>query len=388
MGFRVAVVGAGIGGLTLAHALRWRGIECVVFDRDTGPGDTAGYRLHLTAAAVRVLSRMLPDDSMRALRECGAGAEAFTQFAVLDHRGATRLRLPITHSGEVLMIGRRPLREILARGLERVIHWNTPVHDLHDSPAGTEFDLLVVADGANSRLAGQWIGRPTARHAGVVGIAGRSPLPQRIPADLHRGPAFAIGPRGVGAFFSLHATRSTDPAAEPPALIWSVGVRSPAVNAGGSSQADLIAEVHRLTRDWSADFHTLVDGTEPGSVALFPFFLPAALGPWPPGKVTLLGDAIHPMPPTAGSGAGTAILDAAHLATDLATYPPAEATGVYQRRLLDYAPPAVDESRPSLAWQSRLADPLLFALADRLLLPAAGAAFDLARAASTWRGQR
>jgi 2-polyprenyl-6-methoxyphenol hydroxylase-like FAD-dependent oxidoreductase len=31
---RVGVVGAGTGGLTLAHALRCRGIECVVLERD------------------------------------------------------------------------------------------------------------------------------------------------------------------------------------------------------------------------------------------------------------------------------------------------------------------------------------------------------------------
>jgi 2-polyprenyl-6-methoxyphenol hydroxylase-like FAD-dependent oxidoreductase len=153
------------------------------------------------------------------LRECGAGNDAFRRFAVLDHRGRTRLRIPIRHSGEVLLIGRRPLRAVLARGLEENIRWGTPATGWTPSPDGvvladgTEVDLLVAADGTGSRTAQRWLGRATARRSGVIGIAGRSLLPQRIPADLRAGPAFAIGPGGVGAFLSMHDGRGRDPAA-------------------------------------------------------------------------------------------------------------------------------------------------------------------------------
>jgi len=44
---------------------------------------------------------------------------------------------------------------------------------------------------------------------------------------------------------------------------------------------------------------------------------------------------------------------------------------------LTYAPPAVDEARPSLLWQRRLANPLLFALAVHVALPSADAALHL-----------
>lgn len=356
-------MGAGIGGLTLAHALRRRGIDCVVLDRDAGPGATDGYRLHLTEEAFTALGEVLPESSMRALRDCGAGNKSFRQFAVLDHRGRTRLRIPIEHAGEVLLIGRRPLRTILARGLEDQIRWRTTVTE----PPGPEFDLVVAADGTGSRIARQWVGRPTARRSGIIGIAGRAQLPQRIPADLHDGLAFMIGPRGVGAFLSLHADPGDDPAAEEPYVVWSVAAPLDAAD------GDLKALAHRLTAGWTDDFHTLIDRSEPGSVAAFPFFFPAALEPWPAGRVTLLGDAVHPMPPTGGAGASTAILDAVHLARDLATMPSATALATYQARLLRYAPPAVDEARPALRWQRRLAHTVLFALATEVGLPAAGA---------------
>ncbi|MEU4625143.1 hypothetical protein AB0G04_34860 [Actinoplanes sp. NPDC023801] len=67
----------------------------------------------------------------------------------------------------------------------------------------------------------------------------------------------------------------------------------------------------------------------------------------------------------AGSGADTAILDTAHLAADLGTLPMWEALATYRTRLRTCAPAALDEAHPSVRWQRRPADPVLFALAMR-----------------------
>jgi salicylate hydroxylase len=378
---RIAIVGAGIGGLTLAHALRRRGLDCVVLERDASAAQTAGYRLHLTEQAVAALTGAVPAAIMAALRECGTGAESFRQFSILDHRGRTRLRLPAYRDEDVLMIGRRPLRAVLARGLGDVVRWGTAVEGhtesaggvrvhLRDHP-GLDVDVLVGADGVRSRVARGLLGRPGATPAGVTGIAGRTPLTARVlrqvPASLVRGPAFVIGPGGIGSFLSLHRPRpSGDPAAEQPYLIWSVAYRG---DPGSSPPAELVAEALRLTPAWSPGMRALMAAADVPSTAAFPFWFPAALEPWPVGRVTLLGDAIHPMPPTGGAGASTAILDAAHLADDLARHPLRTALTGYQKRLLTYAPAAVDEARPPLAWQRRLANPVLRVLGTEVALP-------------------
>jgi hypothetical protein len=70
----VGVAGAGIGGPVLAQALRARGVEGTVSERDRAPGDTAGYRLHPDPAAPAALRRALPAGRLTALLAGGGPA--------------------------------------------------------------------------------------------------------------------------------------------------------------------------------------------------------------------------------------------------------------------------------------------------------------------------
>jgi salicylate hydroxylase len=397
---RVGIVGAGIGGLALAHCLRERRIECVVFDRDASVAETAGYRLHLNDAALTALALGLPGDLLAAMRASGTGPESFQHFAVLDHHGRARLRIPRPAGEDVLMIGRRPLRTLLARGLDGVVQWGRHVTDytllddrvrldFRDGPKA-DVDVLVGADGIRSAVARRLLGRPGARPAGVTAIAGRTPLTPRtsrwVPRALFRGPGFVLGPYGIGAFLSVHRPGIGRPPAdavrEPPYVVWSVAARLDQLSADPAAlrSDELVAEANRLTARWAPPLRKLIAASDTGSAAAFPFWFPAALAPWPAGRVTLLGDAVHPMPPTAGAGANTALLDAVHLADDLAHRPVEAALSAYQSRLLVYAPAAVDEARPPLVWQRRSANPALRLLATELFLPTADAALRLTRA--------
>src|SRR5690242_19162645 len=81
--FTVIIAGAGLGGLALAQGLRRRGIDVVVYERDSAV-DTRrqGYRLHLDAAARGALHRVLPAP-LRALFDATTGTPK-PRFTVLD----------------------------------------------------------------------------------------------------------------------------------------------------------------------------------------------------------------------------------------------------------------------------------------------------------------
>jgi 2-polyprenyl-6-methoxyphenol hydroxylase-like FAD-dependent oxidoreductase len=86
------------------------------------------------------------------------------------------------------------------------------------------------------------------------------------------------------------------------------------------------------------------------ATAAFPITLRSCtrIEPWPTGRVTLLGDAIHPMTPAAGAGANTALRDAARLTQALATAPDVQravdALADYEAEMITYATDVVDRS--------------------------------------------
>ncbi len=63
---KIIIIGAGLGGLTLAQSLRRSDISVQIFERDNGPFDRPqGYRLHLDTDAVNAAREVLVDKRQR-----------------------------------------------------------------------------------------------------------------------------------------------------------------------------------------------------------------------------------------------------------------------------------------------------------------------------------
>ena len=169
-----------------------------------------------------------------------------------------------------------------------------------------EADGLIGADGINSVIRAQLHGAAPPVYRGYTIWRGLAPNPGglvrgHLSETWGTGQRFGIMPIGQGRV-CWYATQN-GPAAQPD-------------TAAGRQQ-----EVLKLFRGWHAPIPALIESTPAGVILKTDACDRPALGPWGRGRVTLLGDAAHPMTPNMGQGACMAIEDAAALAKVLAGAP-------------------------------------------------------------------
>ncbi|MGC5223505.1 FAD-dependent oxidoreductase [Micromonospora sp. DT81.3] len=390
---RVVVCGAGIGGLTLAQALR-TSCDVTVVERDDEAVSTGGYRLAINGAATAVLARSLGGDLMAEVRAVSDGADRFAQFTVATDRLRPLLIAPEDPDEDRLLAQRRALRLLLTRGLEDRILWSTRVTRVEQSDgsavvhldSGEELaaDLVVGAEGAKSPTVRAVTIRAPDSDLHLTGIAGSTPRTPGavVPRFLRRGPALAFSADGTGMFLSLTSSGSGPLSPEiaeavgSPSLVW--GLIAPSSRVGpapGRTPDDLVATALRLTRHWHPWMAERIEAADRGRVAAFSFRAadPARdFTPWRPRNITALGDAIHAMPPTGGQAAATAIRDAGELADNVLAHTRGELTldealRRYHRSLRAWAVPALRESLGPVRVIRALGNPGVALLARPLL---------------------
>src|SRR5437764_7823427 len=126
---RVAVAGAGLGGLCLAQGLVRAGVDTHVYERDTALDvRRQGYRLHLDARAGLALEKCLPPKLFRLfLATTGRPGTRVTVLSahlrVLHETAGSPDRDPDNPATLSTSADRGTLREILAAGLDDRIHY-------------------------------------------------------------------------------------------------------------------------------------------------------------------------------------------------------------------------------------------------------------------------
>jgi 2-polyprenyl-6-methoxyphenol hydroxylase-like FAD-dependent oxidoreductase len=209
---------------------------------------------------------------------------------------------------------------------------------------GTEIvcDVLVGADGLHSRVRAQLLadGEPVYRGYTVWRGVARLEDPALQPgtaAEIYgAGRRFGVGPVGLGR------TGWWATANEPLATTESASEHAP--------------KLSRLFEGWCAPVRELIEATPSETILRNAAHDRPAAARWGVGRVTMLGDAAHPMTPNFGQGGCIAIEDAAVLARCLSKYGDAEqALRAYEARRRTRADRVVSYSRRYGAfgqWQS------------------------------------
>ena len=204
-GMRIAIVGGGIGGLTVALALREFGFEAEVYEQAPELLDV-GAAIAVWPNAMRVLERLRLGDTIRAY------AGEMNEIRWLNTRGhllnqlsiSGALALPRADLQATLLHASQPAKIHLGHSLVSYEQQHDKVIATFTNGNSIEADFLIGADGIHSDVRAQFLGADQPIYRGYTvwrGIAAFAPasIPPATAIEIHgRGRRFGIGPVGAG----------------------------------------------------------------------------------------------------------------------------------------------------------------------------------------------
>jgi 2-polyprenyl-6-methoxyphenol hydroxylase-like FAD-dependent oxidoreductase len=329
---RVLVVGGGIGGLAAGIALRRVGIAPVVVEQ-AGGLEAVGAGLALAANAVQALERLGVADAIR-----GRGLRT-DRLVALKTDGRPLIDLAL-EGREMLGVHRAGLQEVLAKELGDALRLGASCVGFRDegdrvtmrleNGEELEGDVLVGADGLRSKSRA-WLlddGRPT--YAGYTGWRAvtrfeHESLRGRMTETWGRGVRFGLIPIGGGRLYWFVSESRPEP--EAPLV-------------PGRKQ-----DLARLVAGWHEPIEEALAATREEAISGTGIYWRKPTRTWGRGRVTLLGDAAHPMTPDLSQGAAQALEDAVVLAASLRDAPdPVAGLRAYESARRDRAAQVVKRS--------------------------------------------
>ena len=338
---RVVIIGAGIGGLAAAGALRKLGCEVLVFERSSELGEV-GAGLQIGPNGVKVLRALGLEHTLG-----GLACEPTNIVSLAWDDAHLRFREPLKaiaterYGAPYITAHRADLHRLLAQGVpDHAITLDVQCTGVGATPRGAvarfadgkevEADVVVGADGIRSVVRAALFGEAPARFTEQTAWRGIVPI--------------ACVPTQVGPGKSVHV--------DPGEYVGWIGPTGHVIcyPIRGGELYNLF--IGRVSQDWAEESWTVPSSKEK-MLESFAGWNEALLGmfekvqevyrwgiydrdpltQWTKGRMTLLGDAAHPMMPTLAQGASITLEDAYALARNLARRgdDPSAALAFYER---------------------------------------------------------
>jgi 6-hydroxynicotinate 3-monooxygenase len=312
---RIAVIGAGLGGTTATILLQKACYRVKLYEQAPTLG-RIGAGINLSPNVTRILRHIgildalseigcLPHERLRREWDTGRVTYAFPVDKFQELYGAPHL---IVHRGDL----QEALTGAVAPG---ALELGKRLVDLKETTSGAvltfadgstdEADIVVGADGINSRLREILLGPEPPIYTGEV--AYRGIFPRALIGDLHV-PDHTKWTAPDGTHILIYCmTKARDE------IYFVTGVQEP--DWSSDNYNPQTADLARM-RSYFSGFHSEVRRVLDACPAAtrWPILERAPLPLWSKGRIVLLGDACHPMRPHMGQGAAMAIEDAAMLA--------------------------------------------------------------------------
>jgi salicylate hydroxylase len=315
----IAIVGAGIAGLTAARALQTFGFRVRVYEQASRLGEV-GAGLTISPNATHVLNAIglegvLERIGMRPTRggvkhwrtgellvEIPRGQDMLARYGAAYyqvHRADLHAAL-----AEAIQ-AHDPGTIVLGRCFESLLDDGQRVQLRFAGGASATAAVAIGADGLRSNVRQSLFGAQQPKFTGYIAYRGLVPV-SRLPAGIIN-PTSCLS-TGPGRSFTRYLLRGGT-------LVNFVGLceRHDWAEEGWSIRAS-VEEVLAEYADWYEDVRTIIRHTPPEGLIKWALFDREPLARWTVGRVALLGDAAHPMLPFLGQGAAMGIEDAMLLA--------------------------------------------------------------------------
>ncbi len=319
----ISIVGAGIGGLVAALALKKRGHKPIIYEKTESLSEL-GAGIQLSPNANKVL------EYLGVMEELQADVYEPEAFQFVHYRTGKILAQQTLKNSSLKIYGspnydvhRADLQKALLTVINKEeiqIEKNSEILDLYEEANSAfirtkesviESDVVIGADGIHSIVRKKLWGEDQARYTGNVAWRMLVPIKEISSEFLQQNTKVWLGPKKHFVQYLVKGGKFLNCVCLVEQNHW--------MNEDWSEKGD-ISELKNIYSDWHPEIQEILESTNPDCLYKWGLHDRAPLNKWSKGRFSLLGDAAHPMLPFVAQGAAMAIEDGIVLASSLSSF--------------------------------------------------------------------